>query len=237
MLIEKKIIVGCIFALAIGALAISPLMLSILKTTRAETTSPTHFGINIPYAYIRFTNSNNSEEIGREFFIAFNATNSADLDNVLPDAAIEYFQVQVYSDKGPIANITEYVGVAYNNSFTQQIFHSFIFSRDQYFDTRSIGGGIFMFNWTTNQSHIYSISGSTNFQPNYQEAKTLFMNVSRIGSVVFKGNSTIVSISTAEFIEHLQLEKYENGFLLNTIVPSDQLSLMDPLKPNLGNLP
>ncbi len=69
---------------------------------------------------------------------------------------------------------------------------------------------------------------------NYQEPNALFMNVTRIASIVFKGNTAVVSpVNT--LVEHLQFEKYGEGFIYNTIVSIDQLAQMDPLKPKLGS--
>ncbi len=237
--IEIKLAAGCILALVIGVLAISPLMLSTLRTSKAENTPAPFFDMNIPYVYIGFGNSSNLGVGGRDFCIVFNATSNVNENDDLPDAAIEYFQIQIYSNHGQIESLTEYTGTAYNSSFTPQTFNSFIFNRDQWFDTRASGGGggIFRFNWTANQSQLNMLTGSTNSQPNYQDAETIFIDVRRIGTIIFSGNSTIASIANAESIEHLELQKYENGFLYNTLVPADQLAQMDPLKPTFGEQP
>ena len=202
--------------------------------------SPAYFGLNIPYAYIKFTYNSTPLVSGRQHFISFNYSNYASSDESLPDAAIEYFLLQIYSEKGPIANLTRYVGTAFSSSFTTQTFNSLFLSRNNWLDNRTIplsGGGTFFFNWTENTPNVSATSGnttSTGSMINYQDPNTLFMNVTRIASIVFKENTAIVS-PTNTLIETLQFEKYDGGFIYNTIVPSDQLAQMDPLKPKLGS--
>jgi hypothetical protein len=76
---------------------------------------------------------------------------------------------------------------------------------------------------------------STNVFINYGEPETIYINVSRLGSVIFSGNSTLVSLSTAEFLGQIQLEKYKDGFLFNKLLSEDELSQIDPLYPGSWN--
>jgi hypothetical protein len=61
------------------------------------------------------------------------------------------------------------------------------------------------------------------------------MNVSRLGSAIFNGNSTLVTLSTAEFLGQIQLEKYKDGFLYNRMFSEDELSQVDPFHPEYIN--
>jgi hypothetical protein len=51
--------------------------------------------------------------------------------------------------------------------------------------------------------------------------------------VTFNGNSTVVTLSDDKVIQHLELKKFGDGFLYNTLFPEDELSGIDltaPLK-------
>jgi hypothetical protein len=60
---------------------------------------------------------------------------------------------------------------------------------------------------------------------------TVFITIQRLGWITVVGNSTERNLSSGEVIKHVQLEKFGNGFLYNTIVPEEQLSQIDPFKP------
>jgi hypothetical protein len=78
--------------------------------------------------------------------------------------------------------------------------------------------------------------GSTNVFIDSGEPETIYMNVSRLGSVIFSGNTTLVTLSTAEFLGQIQLVKYKDGFLYNRMFSEDELSqIEDPLHPENRN--
>jgi hypothetical protein len=41
----------------------------------------------------------------------------------------------------------------------------------------------------------------------------------------------VVTLSGTEVIQHIQLQKFGDGFVYNTLFPEDQLSQIDPLNP------
>jgi len=247
MKIEKRLFVYSVIALMIGVASIMPLMFVMSGTAKAETGPKPYFGMDITYAFVRIANSSNvpigdtnmnmsGEGPFLEEVIAYNNTIYAGANSQLPDAVMEYFLIQIYSDKGPIENITQFVGASFESSFTMSMANSFEFSRDNWFGSETSGGGSFYLNGL---NWLPSVSGghgsSTNVFINAGEPETIYINVSRLGSVIFSENSTVVTLSTAEFLGQIQLEKYKDGFLYNEIFSEDELSQINPLYPESEN--
>lgn len=248
MKIEKKLVAYSAIAMMVGVASIVPMLLLMSGTAKAETGAKPYFGLDITYAFVRISNSStvrvgdtlmnmSGEGPFLEETISYNNTIYADANSALPDAVMEYFLIQIYSDKGPIENITAFVGASFNNSFTMSMAHSFEFSRENWFDSNTSGGGAFYIDglkWLPSVSGGHG--GSTNVFINSGEPETIYVNVSRLGSVIFSGNSTLVSLSTAEFLGQIQLEKYKDGFLYNKVFSEDELSQIDLLYPQKLNV-
>jgi hypothetical protein len=75
---------------------------------KAETTSTPWFNVNVPYAYYIANETNNGGSIsyGEGYYIALQITTNTAAMKTLPDARMEYYLIQVYSDQGPIENFT-----------------------------------------------------------------------------------------------------------------------------------
>ena len=103
------------------------------------------------------------------------------------------------------------------------------------------GGGLLRYNWTAGLSILWPETGSGSdtiggsstsiLVDTIREAETLFITVHRIGWVTFTGNSTIVTLANNEIVDQIQLEKFGDGFLYNNLVPEDELSTIDLLRP------
>jgi hypothetical protein len=243
--IEKKLIAYSVIALMVGVASIVPL--TFLMSAKAETGPKAYFGMDITYAFVRITNSS-SVHIGDtirnmsgngpylEELVTYNNTIYVDVNSELPDAVMEYFLIQIYSDKGPLENVTAFIGASFYSSFTTSMADSFMFSRENWLDSKTSGGGSFYMDglhWLPGVMSGYS--GSTNVFVNSGEPETVYMNVSRLGSAIFNGNSTLVTLSTAEFLGQIQLEKYKDGFLYNRMFSEDELSQVDPFHPEYIN--
>ena len=59
------------------------------------------------------------------------------------------------------------------------------------------------------------------------------LNLVRLGCITVEGNSTDVDFSSPETLKHLELTKYQDGFLYNTIFSEEELSQIDLLDPQL----
>jgi hypothetical protein len=275
MKVEKKLIACSILALIIGVSSVLPLVFLMSATAKAETSSEPWFSINVPYAYVMTSNEsliytdpemvnvfNETEMVGEQHLIALNQTLTVDTTNDPADARIEYYQINVSSDKGPIETLYWCVGTKINSLFNTENFH---FMRDEWFDTNwfatdltneedskgtgvtvSIGaggggGGFMRPNWTAGLSIIWPDWGSrsgtmgsssaSRLVSAIREADTLFISIHRLGWVNFTGNSTEVTLANNELVNQIQLEKFGDGFLYNNLVPEDELSTIDLLRP------
>jgi hypothetical protein len=274
MKIEKKLIACSILALIIGVSSVLPLTFLMSATAQAETSSEPWFSINVPYAYMMTSNEsliytdtegvnvyNETETVSEQHLIALNLTLEVDTTNEDVDARIEYYQIDIRSDKGHIDTLYWYVGTKINSSFSIENFH---FMLDEWFDTNwfdansessgldiegvtvNIGGGgggvgFMRPNWSAGLSIIWpdwghrsGTIGSTHASQvvsAIRKAKTLYLSIHRMGWVTFAGNSTEVTLANNEVVDQIQLEKFGDGFLYNTLVPEDELATVDLLRP------
>jgi hypothetical protein len=279
MKIEKKLIACSILALIIGVSSVLPMVFLMSATAKAEASSEPWFSINVPYAYVMTSNEsliytdtagvnvyNETETVSEQHLIALNLTLDVDTTNEDAEARIEYYQIDISSDKGHIDTLYWYVGTKINSSFSIENFH---FMLDEWFDTNwfdadltdgdsegsgldvegvtvNIGGdgggvGFMRRNWAAGLSIIWpdwghrsGTIGSTHASQvvsAIREAETLYITIRRIGWVTFTGNSTEVTLANNEIVDQIQLEKFGDGFLYNTLVPEDELSTIDLLHP------
>lgn len=242
MKIEKKLIAYSTIALIIGVASIAPLLFLMSGNAKAETTPKPWFNLNVPYAYLaaNFTENLDGRDIYNEWHsIVLNFTLNPEAENEISDARFEYYELQIYTDKEPVWNESYFVGTNRTNSFNFEA-EKFHFMRDDWFDSNTTGGGMFTYQWNASGSaDISTIAGSsTSSGPTghteaprtstaLKEAEIVYIDVRRVGLVTFDGNSTIVTLSDNEVIQHIQLQKFGEGFLYNTLFPEDQLSQID----------
>ncbi len=256
---EKKLIAYSAIALLIGVASIAPLLFLMSGTAKAETTlNKPWFNLNVPYAYLEAGNGSlemspgptnfTIQNVDRPNFeyersmVVVNFTLNVDLKNE-PDDRSEYFQIQIDSDKGPIENITYSFG-SYGASIASAEFlkpENFHFDRSNWFDSNVTAGALYMLHnfsytsqlWPIGQSGSGTIghSSSSKIASAIKEANTIFITVHRLGWVTFSGNSTVVTLSDNGVVAQIQLNKFGNGFLYNTLIPEDTLSQIDPNYP------
>jgi hypothetical protein len=148
----------------------------------------------------------------------------------IPDAEVDYFRIQILFENGTaidnfesIGNYTFYVGAAYNKSTVTKLQQDIGVGTLLDSLTKEMklqgAGGLFQYLWSIGTSipSGSSFSGTTSqsFATTLANAQSLTLTLSRIGSVIIKGNSTIVSNSDAGIIEIVQLVKHGNAFLYN----------------------
>lgn len=254
MKIEKKLVACSILALLIGVSSVVPLLF--LMSAKAETAPKPWFNLNVPYAYVtaNFTENLNGQDVYDYWrVLVLNFTLNPEAENEISDARFEYYEFQLYTDKEQLGNISYFVGTNRTNSFTLSP-ESFRFTRDDWFDSNTTGGGMFTPQWNASSppdfSQISSVLSryssptgheTTGDNLRYNEAprmvaalrkaETLFIDVRKTGLVTFNGNSTLVTLSGNEFFQHLELKKYGDGFLYNALFPEDQLSQIDLFNP------
>jgi hypothetical protein len=255
MKMEKKLIVTSILALLIGVSSVVPLLFLMSGTAKAETgTEPEpQYDLKVLYAYIAVGNSSfpshldkdlkqyigSVDDLALKYSIVFNATNNfyGKIQPDFPDAQVDYYLIQFSSEKGLLLSYTYFTGVSYKPSmFNLSSLRSFIFDRDEWFDTRN-STGTFGVSSDISPFEIWIHSASSSeLVSAFGEPETLFLDISRIGSITFNGNSTIVSLSKTNPITHIQLQRFGNGFLCNTIITDNDLTQIDLFRPPIEGI-
>jgi len=188
------------------------------------------------------------------YFVALNFTRlSEEVDPC--DAKFMVYLIKFYSDKGFIGNLAQIEGIIYNidrvrmrrsenetagslNPFETDegiIYYGDhlweIYKRDEFFgDYRPFSAGGSFGKWAVGESRTGGSSGF--WDSTFEEPESIFVNVSLLGWIALRGNSTdTVILGEPEVVAEVQLEKFEDGFLYNTIIPEDELSDFDPLNP------
>jgi len=267
MKIEKKLIACSILALAIGVSSVLPLTFLMSATAEVNPvalealSSEPWFSIDVPYSYWMTRDGkiegmdvdpdiDETTLVSSQYLIALNMTLNVDTTGYPADARIEYYQINVTSDKGPVETICWFVGTELGSgSFSFQDFiKDFHFSRDEWFDTDAfntgigdVSNGVVRHDWATGFSLMWRVgrmgagtighSGTSNLVSALREAETLTITIRRVGWVTFTANSTLVTLAENEAVEQVQLEKFGEGFLYNNVVPEEELSKIDLTRP------
>lgn len=234
MQIEKKLIICSILSITIGIATIAPLtyLMSPVSAQPDETTP--WFNIKITYArYSANLGDSNGPltKYGVEHSIKCKYPLNPAAGNSIKNARAEYFELQIYSNLGPIENLTQSVGANCNGRDNPT--ENFTFSRENWFTANYSGGvGLFMsefnaFKYSITQSRSYSTLGnsySSNIYSDHPEslpksflniynAEKIYIDVRRVGIVSFDGNSTIVTLADNSIIQHLELTKQGDQFI------------------------
>jgi hypothetical protein len=263
VIIEKKLVAFSVIALLIGVSSVVPMMFLMSGTVKAETGPEPWFSVDIPYSYWVTSNGPldyshttipssmvDSNSVSVRSLVALNVTLTADPAEKHVDAQVEYYQIDVSSDKEHIETIAFVVGTNSERSFNvSNLLSSFQFTRNDWFDTANFdpmkyggGGGLAIQNWTSGTSIFFpagsSGTGTIGGSSTYREvtalrgAETLIISVYRIGFATLSDNSTEVTLTNNQLINQIQLEKYgEEGWLYNNLIPQDELATVNLLRP------
>ena len=242
MKIEKKLIAYIVIALMVGVASITPLVF--LMSAKAETTTRPWFNLEVPYAYWTINPPKNNTA-----YVSLNTTriwqslvlnvsvNENAWDNLV-DAKIEYFKIAVYSDKGNIASINHFV---YTNQTSSMNPMPFDFGSYLAICKNASGDGtIWPYYNHTSWSMETGSGGVLTTAPitedtisEFEQAEKLYIDVRRESIATFKGNSTVIESANDVVIQHIELKRFGDGFLYNTILPEGQLlgyNLLSPLQ-------
>jgi hypothetical protein len=267
-MIEKKLILCGIFAIAIAIAAIVPLeyMMAAEAQENAQpitqtTTQPSTeaniqtaftpwFNVNVSYAYVTLDKSGGNDTMtwkGAVIQAIANFTLTSDaLDFKNADAYIEFYLFQVSSDQGSIVNITYNAAVSKEEEGVTGVpggircairgsgGNTFTFADGTTYKDAKIcgdsdcGGGMVLFNGPrsvfsqTFTSAVGDYISSYNGNPvpqavtELRNAQTLYIDVSRIGSVSFEGTATTpltTALAGHQVLQHIVLTKAGNGFV------------------------
>jgi hypothetical protein len=250
-MIEKKLILCSIFALTIGIATITPLTI-FMSTAKAQTDEATPwFNIYVPYALYTANVTDVPVEypdgLGPRmtyttaYTMDFNITVNPAAQPNLEVARAEYFEMQIYSDLGPIENLTHYIGASGNGNISYDPAKTFLFSRENWFNISS-PGGMFLSQYNGTLSSVFGTgllqqgmaglssssffpdqpqTASQKFQNSYNADK-IYIDVRRVGFVSFDGNSTIVTLADNSVIQHLELTRQGDQFVYGSMSTQEQ---------------
>ncbi|MFA5364883.1 MAG: hypothetical protein WC325_06860 [Candidatus Bathyarchaeia archaeon] len=209
---------------------------------------PAEFPSDYPFEKPEFSNAS--------YYVTYQSTmilnfTLEDLPTTDPyDARVEYYQIAISSDKEQIITINWFVGT-YNSSSTFDTldfldnFHLKLYDK---FDTVEFdkrtgeGNGLLKPDWTIGFSVIdpdcrtqsYGVTDpvvgqnlTTDIVSALREAELLSITIRRIGWVTFSGNTTVVTLANNEAVNQIQLNKFGDGFLYNTMIPEEELQTVD----------
>jgi hypothetical protein len=264
---EKKLIAFSIVALIIGISSVMPLLFLMPSSVKANASvNEPWFNVNLPYAYwtcydgpAEFPSdhpfekpefSNESTYVTYQYMMILNFT-LEDLPTTDPyDARVEYYQIEVSSNKQQILTMNWFVGT-YNSSSTFDThdfldnFHLKLYDKldtVDYDNKTGEGNGLLKPDWAIggsvidpncevhshgNTDLVVGVDLTTNIVSALREAESLSITIRRIGWVTFSGDTTVVTLANNETVNHIQLNKFGDGFLYNTIIPEEELQTVD----------
>lgn len=227
-MIEKKLILCGILAIAIGVTAILPLEYFMSATAKAATPDKAWFTIDVPYAYCNpnFSGGNSTMSLyGASIQAVANFSLTPDaLKNA--DARIEYYQFRVYSDQGQIVNMTYYI--VYSKPYVVTGISGagrIQFEGGLVYDGTPSNGGqclteAYPLNFTLGfiNNHITGTSADSLPQAvtDLRNAQKLYIDVSTQCTVTFNGNATVRTPSSSEVLQHIELTRTAKGFEYGT---------------------
>ncbi len=239
-MIEKKLIVYCALAIALGVAVIIPLTF-LMNPLNAQTQSnESLFNIDVPYAYWTANTSGfiampKIGTYGITYEVMLNLTVDSNLFKTsLVDGGIEYYQLQVYSDKGQIRNMTYHF--SFNCTGSEEPAIPLNATLWIWFSSDDQSRFEPNFNWISTQSETIIGGGGSAFNNvngslpipeeylNLENANVLYLDVRQLGYVTYTKNSTTITALNNGVIKHFELTKYGDGFLYNTVLSQNELS-------------
>ncbi len=230
-MIEKKLILCGILAIAIGIATIVPLeyMMAAQTQANAQTVAP-WFNANTIYAYC------NPNDNGGNYTMSFYGSMIQVVANftVTPlalknaDAQIEYYQFAVSSDQGPIVNLGYYIfdckqpdDVTYlSGNGTIGFANGLIYNGPACNGGTGINYNVFNTSYTVGYVSDYIFAYNANNMPKavteLRNAQTLYINVSRICTVTVNGNVTVTTPASHQVLQHIVLTKAGSDFVYGT---------------------
>lgn len=168
--------------------------------------------------------------------IYFNVTRPT-VENLECDAILEVFNITIATDKGPAEHFIFFTGTNYNPAFSDAELEALTWRIYDLFDVDTIDGvsGIFYPNWTTDESFLSAKVGSYGTYTDYKndlglwnEGKPNAISVTfhRIGYVTMTNGTVSMQpdVISVNYKTQVPLQKHNEDFLKNEIVPMDELS-------------
>jgi hypothetical protein len=243
MLITMIVIVSlCLFS--IGSLS---------ATAPEISTAEPQFNLDVTYAYVGQGIQNDTFTDARGTLLSpvsqypsavyFNITRHI-VENVACDAILEVYNVKIASDTGLAENFVFFTGTNYNPSFSDADLNALTEGIYDLFDLNTVDGvtGNFRFNWTNDESILSAKVGSFGIYTNYinglglwsaGKPNTISVFTNRIGYLTMTNGFISIQPDTtsANNKTQVQLQKFDDGFLKNEIVPPSKLPQENRFQP------
>ena len=239
-------------------------------TATTNTSNEPWFSITLPYAYwvtsngpLDYSNNpllsnntipndivlNETNCVSEQHMLALNMTLNVDTTNDASDGRVEYYRIDISSDKELVGTMNFFVGTNSNSSFTfDNVLDDIHFMREDWFDTDQFylkydgGGGLLKYNWTAGSSGLFPEggggegtlggSGTSSEVSLFREATTVTITAYRLGWATFTGDSTTFTSANNEVVDQIQLVRFgEEGWLYNNLVSEEELATVDLLRP------
>jgi hypothetical protein len=205
------------------------------------------FQCDVFYAYIGKSNSTNGFYDTNGIYeypitqypsaVYLNITRVSSSSTESCDVKFEIYLIGITADKGPAEKYIWLEGTNYNATFSDfDKATSAADYVDDLIDRRTITGqgGHFKFNWTVGTSVAKGCIGSIGHYTTSPsklglwsagQPDTISVSISLLGWITMDGDSisTTANSATDNNSLEIQLQKIENGFIYNKIVPADQL--------------
>jgi len=242
-----------IAAIVIVSLGLSSIGSISAKAPQLIELKPQQFNLDAAYAYVGQGPQNDTFTDSRGILLSpiseypsavyFNITRPT-VENVACDAILEVYNVTIASDKGPAENFVFFAGTNYNPSFSDAELNTLTEGIYDLFDLSTVDGvtGNFRFNWTDDESILSAKVGSYGTYTNYKNGlglwsagkpNTISVTIHRIGYVTMTNGAISVQPDTESVNNktQVQLQEYDDGFLKNKIVPTDELLQKNRFQP------
>ena len=248
MKIGEKMFPGSIVALLLGVFLAAPLLYTNVMVEPVAAASEQLLSVELTYAYIE-QNGTDTEFPAVNYFVTSNVTRlSEDFD--FCDAKLLLYLVKFYSDDGFAVNLGMLEGIIYNSDLVRlpgsgnetagsslydfELIYNFFKDVEFLGDYVVIAGGGSIGTLDIGESVTHGTSGVHHVvDSTLGEAETMSIQVSLLGWIALRGNSTdTIILEEPKVVTEAQLEKFGDGFLYNTLIPEDQLSGIDPLNPS-----
>jgi hypothetical protein len=235
---KTNLLPGSIIAVLLGVVLATPLLYS--SSVIAPTTGSKIFDVDIPYVYLERQNSTLIHRAleptiidvpSTKALFALNFTQTS--DKIPPnDALLEVYQIQIKSEEGLLDTLGHCQGMFIENASA----HSGTLINEFYGDQTNVPNSFAVIaysDWAVNKSRLDIFSnGSPQLWDYGSEPESLTVSVYRLGwFIVTEETNEAVILSDPEVVVEVQLKKFNEGYLYNSIIPEDQLNQINLLNP------
>jgi hypothetical protein len=229
MKIEKKIIAICAFALAIGIAAILPM--TPFMIAEAQTDADPWFNVDPFFAYFRVDQIDGGYRVTD--MVNFQHSLNDNALNQKSDARIEYFEFTFYTEYQQLLKHTVWISMSKDNYKDSTINEKSEFPRTSlpiihenllnstYLNTDYMSGiDADLFNDAIEWSYVRGTGNTFGTKDSkfnaVLEAQAVYLDVSRVCYVTINGDTTKITWTNNQDIQHFELTKNNGAFTFGT---------------------